>query len=76
MGKGAPVPQRDELSELKRQILRNYVSIHAFCRQHPEVGRSTVYALLAGKYRGQVYKHTALLWQVMTKDERQGNHRR
>ena len=65
------MPLHDELAELKRQILRKYVSIHAFCRRHPEVGRSTVYALLAGKYPGNLYKYIAQLWQMMARDQQQ-----
>ncbi len=38
--------------EIRADILRQYRSIHAFCRKHPEIGRSTVYQVLSGKYPG------------------------
>ena len=63
------MPLHDELAELKRQILRRYVSIHAFCRRHPELGRSPVYALLAGKYSGNLYKYIAQLWQIVNQQQ-------
>ena len=42
-----------KVEELKRQILSKYKSIHAFCRSNPELKRSTVYHVLAGKYSGE-----------------------
>lgn len=41
-----------KLEELKQRILARYKSPHAFCRATPEVRRSTVYQVLAGKYPG------------------------
>ena len=47
--------------ELKRAILARYKSIHAFCRQHPELKRSTVYQVLAGKYAGHAGRQLAAI---------------
>lgn len=38
---------------LKAEILERYASIHAFCRAHPELSRSSVYLALSGKYPGK-----------------------
>lgn len=43
---------RQTLERLRREILARHVTIHAFCRATPEIARSTVYQLLAGKYPG------------------------
>lgn len=39
---------------LRATILERHRSVHAFCRAHPEVTRSTVYLVLAGRYPGRV----------------------
>lgn len=39
--------------ELKAAVLARYGSIHAFCRRHAEVKRSTAYMVLAGRYPGR-----------------------
>ena len=41
-----------ELERLRADILARYPSVHAFCRRHGNVKRSTVYAVLAGRYAG------------------------
>lgn len=38
---------------LRARILSSYVSVHAFCRAHPELKRATVYMVLAGTYPGR-----------------------
>lgn len=43
-----------ELERLRADILARYPSLHAFCRQHENLKRSTVYAVLAGRYAGAV----------------------
>lgn len=42
-----------ELERLRSEILTRYGSIHAFCRQHEILKRSTVYAVLSGSFRGE-----------------------
>lgn len=37
---------------LKEEILARYVSIHAFCKAHPELSRGTVYQMVSGRYGG------------------------
>jgi len=38
---------------LRERILESHVSIHAFCRAHPELKRATVYMVLSGRYPGK-----------------------
>jgi hypothetical protein len=40
------------LDELRQTIRERYKSCHAFCRDTPELKRSTVYLVLSGKYPG------------------------
>ena len=42
-----------DVERLRGQVLDRYVSVHAFCRAHPELKRATVYLVLAGKYPGK-----------------------
>ena len=41
-----------ELERLRTDILARHPSVHAFCRQHENLKRSSVYAVLAGRYAG------------------------
>ena len=41
-----------ELERLRADILAHYASVYRFCRQHENLKRSTVYAVLAGRYAG------------------------
>ena len=43
-----------DVSSLRARILASYVSVHAFCRAHPELKRATVYMVLAGTYPGRI----------------------
>lgn len=38
---------------LRERFLESHVSIHAFCRAHPELKRATVYMVLSGRYPGK-----------------------
>ncbi len=40
------------LESLRADILTRYASVYQFCRQHENLKRSTVYAVLAGRYAG------------------------
>ena len=42
-----------EAEVLRAQVLDRYVSVHAFCRAHPELKRATVYLVLSGRYPGK-----------------------
>lgn len=42
------------LDGLRELVESNYASIHAFCRAHPELSRTTVYEVLSGRYIGDV----------------------
>lgn len=39
-------------ASLKEEILARYISIHAFCKAHPELSRGTVYQMVSGRYGG------------------------
>lgn len=56
-----PAERANSYRELKRVILARYKSIHAFCRQHPELKRSTVYQVLAGRYAGHSARQLAAI---------------
>lgn len=43
---------------LKAEILERFVSVHAFCKAHPELSRGTVYQTLSGRYAGS-FENTA-----------------
>jgi hypothetical protein len=43
---------KETLEAIRRDIRERYRSIHAFCRENPELKRSTVYLVLSGKYPG------------------------
>lgn len=42
-----------ELERLREEIVARHGSVHAFCRQHKDLKRSTVYAVLAGNFKGE-----------------------
>lgn len=42
-----------DAGSLRARILASYVSVHAFCRAHPELKRATVYLVLSGRYPGK-----------------------
>ena len=44
------------LEPLKQRILAKHKTVHAFCRDNPELKRSTVYQIIAGKYPGNTGK--------------------
>ena len=48
-----------ELERLRADILARYASIYQFCRQHENLKRSTVYAVLAGRYAGDAKEQLA-----------------
>ena len=57
---------KQALEELRRQILAKYRTIHAFCRDNPELKRSTVYLVLAGKYPGNSAKQIEKIQGILT----------
>lgn len=46
-------------------MLAKYKTPHAFCRQNPDVKRSTVYQVLAGKYPGDTGKQIERIQAVL-----------
>jgi len=44
------------MCSLLAEIEERYGTVHKFCRLHPDLNRSTVYQVLAGKYGGDVQK--------------------
>ena len=46
----AGVPRLDEL---RARIVERYGSLHAFCKAHPELKRSSVYPVMSGRYPGR-----------------------
>lgn len=48
------MPSAEKIKQLRRLILRRHRSVHAFCKEHEEIKRSTLYQLLSGKYGGNV----------------------
>lgn len=58
---------RQASEQLRNDILARYKSIHAFCRiAGPELCRSTVYQLLAGKYPGDVEKQIRRIQTILS----------
>lgn len=55
----------DQRHDLRQEILARYASIHAFCRQHPELKRATVYAVLSGRYPGKIDTHITRIAAVL-----------
>ena len=45
--------------DVRAAIVARYGSIHSFCRQHPELKRSTVYMVLSGRYAGSTARQEA-----------------
>lgn len=46
----AGVPRLDEL---RARIVERHGSLHAFCKAHPELKRSSVYLVMSGRYPGR-----------------------
>lgn len=42
------------IERLRADVLARYASIHAFCRDNPQLKRSIVYLVLGGRYPGNV----------------------
>ena len=51
----AGVPRLDEL---RARIVERYGSLHAFCKAHPELKRSSVYLVMSGRYPGRSENQT------------------
>lgn len=41
------------LEELRARIVERHGSLHAFCKAHPELKRSSVYLVMSGRYPGR-----------------------
>ena len=55
-----------EIGRLRDEILAQYGSIHAFCRQHKELKRSTVYAVIAGNFKGESREQTFRIREALS----------
>lgn len=63
------------LEKIKKQILGQYKTVHAFCKENPDVKRSTVYQILAGKYSGDRDKQIKRIQGVLAGvEKKQGTH--
>lgn len=52
-------------ASLRALILTRYTSIHAFCRAHPELKRSTVYLVVSGRYPGNIRAQATRIRQAL-----------
>lgn len=53
------------LESLRADILARYASVYQFCRQHENLKRSTVYAVLAGRYAGDAKEQLARIQEAL-----------
>ena len=51
--------------DLKERIVARYGSIHAFCKGHGELNRSTVYMVLSGRYPGRIERQAGRIEAVL-----------
>lgn len=49
------------MSGLREAVTARHGSIHAFCRLHPELNRSTVYQVLTGRYAGNMDRQLSII---------------
>ena len=61
-GRQVKAPQ---VEELRQHILAKYKTPHAFCRGNPDLKRSTVYQVLAGKYPGNTGKQVERIYAAL-----------
>lgn len=54
------------MEELRAAVLKQYRSVHAFCRAHPELKRATVYLVLAGRYPGNSSRQEGRIYSALT----------
>lgn len=60
----------DAWHELRQVVLAKYRSVHAFCKAHPELNRSTVYQVLSGRYAGNADRQQALIRATVREAQR------
>lgn len=56
---------------LRARVLDRWPTLHAFCRAHPELKRSTVYMVLAGQYPGNAEKQLERIALALDAGERE-----
>lgn len=54
-----------EAQVLRARVLARWTSLHAFCRAHPELTRSTVYMVLSGRYAGNSERQLAVIERTL-----------
>ena len=69
MRKGGGQAVNKRLEAIKAAIAKRHKSLHAFCRAHPELNRSTVYMLMVGNYPGDFERQAARIEQSLTGKE-------
>ena len=57
------------IEKLTAEILEKYPSVHAFCKAHPELSRSSVYLALSGKYPGKSDKQVARIRAALSEPQ-------
>ena len=56
----------EDLERLRADVLARHASVYAFCRQHENLKRSTVYAVLAGRYAGDVEEQIVRIREALS----------
>lgn len=55
---------------LLETVRGRYGSVHAFCRKHNELCRSTIYLVLAGRYPGNAERQAERIKLAMARDDK------
>jgi hypothetical protein len=50
---------------LRQAVVARHGSIHAFCKRHPELTRSTVYQVMNDRYPGNVARQSAIIREAL-----------
>ena len=62
-----------ELDKIRAAILQRFGSIHAFCALHANLNRTTVYAILNGRYAGNTSKQLGRIAAALDGDKANSN---
>ena len=54
-----------ELEKARAAIIQRHGSVHAFCRLFPDLNRTTVYAVLRGRYAGNAGRQLARIIEAL-----------
>lgn len=50
---------------LRQEIEERWITVHRFCRQHPQLNRSTVYQVVRGTYGGNMERQAKRIRDVL-----------